>query len=390
MVPSTIGRSPTSAAQRADAVQCRPGRPASDARRWRASSTTLGCGVQVAATRVAPLARRATWPGKIRRPSPGSRPVPQREAGRERVRGETGVRRLGGARLVGGTGGTGSERRSATPRRGRPARRPPARRSRRPRSPPSIGVSSGGGCSSRTAMVATADPRRRARRGLRRSSRRCRTGPGRGTGRGRSARCRRSPRSRWHVARANSSLDAPGGRRARSAPATRSEQGDVVAVLGRVGDVAERRRSRTRGPGARPARRRASAAMCPPTSPAAGRAARRRRPRCRTRAPGRSVPSRRRRQQLEPSADREAADADQPRRGDGARRRVAGPAPDPERRAPPAARPRRRADQLAGRGVVGLGREVVLEHQPARGRGRAASRPRSSAGRATAPGRGDR
>ena len=95
MVPSTIGRSPTSAAQAP--AQSRAAQVTGSAA-WTAgprAAATLACGVQVAATRVRPSSS-VDHAGEDPQAVAGLAAGAAREAGRERVGAEARVRRLGG------------------------------------------------------------------------------------------------------------------------------------------------------------------------------------------------------------------------------------------------------------------------------------------------------
>ena len=177
ILPSTISRSPMSAAQppaQSSAAQV-TARPTSRvASRYSCqSAATLGCGVQVAATRPRRADRAGEDPQPVARLAAGA----AGEAGRERVGGEAGVRRLGGAR------GRGVDRRHRLRVVvGRLARGRPRCRRATPRGAPSDRVTVHRDVERR--RLAEPDRgrgpvgRAPARRARRRSSRRCRTWPG--------------------------------------------------------------------------------------------------------------------------------------------------------------------------------------------------------------------
>ena len=179
IVPSTISRSPMSAAQppaQSSAAQVTAWPTSRVASVYSCqSAATLGCGVQVAATRPS-----ATGPGKIRSPSPGSRPVPQAKQVGNGCEVEPGYVASAARAVSASTGATGCGSWSA--------------RSARATSAPSAAATSSS--SSRVTRHRGVQGRRLAepdgdgrpvRRGRARparptSSRRCRTAPDRGSG----------------------------------------------------------------------------------------------------------------------------------------------------------------------------------------------------------------
>ena len=182
MLPSTIGRSPTSAAQAPAQSRAPTSRaaPLGDPHRREPSAATLGCGVQVAATRVPPSREDdAGHPQAVARVAAGA----AAEAGRKRVGRQSRVGRLGGP-------GHLDRHRRARRRdrfRPRPVPRPRPRRSRRwrPRPAPRRSGRPGAGAGAAAPRWLARNPppgRRRDRRARRRCSRRWPTWPDPGSG----------------------------------------------------------------------------------------------------------------------------------------------------------------------------------------------------------------
>ena len=115
----------------------------------------LGCGVQVAATRVAP-SWSATRPGKIRSPSPSSRSVPHAKQVGNGCEASPGYDAIAARASAAGTGSTGDRLGVRDDRARRDDRAADARRrveARRSSVATAIGVSSGGGWRSATVIA---------------------------------------------------------------------------------------------------------------------------------------------------------------------------------------------------------------------------------------------